>query len=152
MQLIIPVHSFVDTITNSSTEIYVSATEKTIETLKKIVNDTLAIAGSTLSCKDLFSKIELKKEVIKYGKNDKSFYFSEAELSALRERLSDDDSKDDKTGLTSDDLPSEDKNHEDLVAVFTLAPAYEKDPTVKRLSELLGSVSGTIEAEESYDC
>lgn len=50
----IPIHSFINVITNSSTEIYIMATEKTIETIKEIVNSLLSIGGSELTCDDLF--------------------------------------------------------------------------------------------------
>jgi hypothetical protein len=52
-QYIIPVHSFVDLITNSSTEIYVSPTNKTVTTLKEIINEILRIGGSKQTCDDL---------------------------------------------------------------------------------------------------
>lgn len=50
----IVIHSFVDLITNSSTEIYIMASEKTIETIKDIVNHLLAIGNSELKADDLF--------------------------------------------------------------------------------------------------
>ncbi len=57
----IKIHSFVDLITNSSTEIYIQATDKTIETIKKLIDNILEIGGSTLHCDDLFD-ISLDKE------------------------------------------------------------------------------------------
>lgn len=50
----IHVHSFIDIITNSSTEIYVQASEHTISNIKSLVNSILSIGGSTLKCDDLF--------------------------------------------------------------------------------------------------
>ena len=38
---IIKIHSFVDVITNSSTEIYIQATERTIEQIKVLINSIL---------------------------------------------------------------------------------------------------------------
>lgn len=57
----ITVHSFVDLITNSSTEIYIQATQKTIESITKLVDNILTVAGSTFKCEDLFD-ITIDKE------------------------------------------------------------------------------------------
>ena len=48
------IHSFVDIITNSSSEIYVEATENTIKNVKTLVDSLLAIGGSSLKSDDLF--------------------------------------------------------------------------------------------------
>ena len=56
-----PIHSFVDLITNSSTEIYISATEKTVESVKNLINNLLKMGQSNLTCDDLFT-IEIDKE------------------------------------------------------------------------------------------
>ena len=61
---IIRLHSFVDIITNSSTEIYIEATDKTIESLKNIINSILKMGNSTLTADDLFT-IELDPDDIK---------------------------------------------------------------------------------------
>ena len=50
----IRIHSFVDLITNSSTEIYIQATEKTVELLKAMINNILLVGKSELTCDDLF--------------------------------------------------------------------------------------------------
>jgi len=55
-----PVHSFVDLITNSSTELYIEATEKTVESIKDLVNKILSLGGSKLTCDDLFT-VEIDK-------------------------------------------------------------------------------------------
>lgn len=62
-------HSFVDLITNSSTEIYIEATEKTVESIKALVNIILNLGGSTTTCDDLFT-IELNPEDLENGEND----------------------------------------------------------------------------------
>jgi putative lipoic acid-binding regulatory protein len=51
---IIKIHSFVDLITNSSTEIYVAAGEHTVKAVKEIINNILLIGGSKLIADDLF--------------------------------------------------------------------------------------------------
>jgi hypothetical protein len=50
----IKIHSFVQLITNSSSEIFVSADDSTISGVKEIVNNLLKIGGSTLTFDDLF--------------------------------------------------------------------------------------------------
>lgn len=47
----IPIHSFVDLITNSSSETYVTATKKSVTTLKELVDSLLAGTGKT--CDDV---------------------------------------------------------------------------------------------------
>lgn len=55
MQLIIPFHSFVDLITNSSTEIYILASESTIKFIKQLVDNILTEGGSTKTFDDMFT-------------------------------------------------------------------------------------------------
>lgn len=50
----IKVHSTVAIITNSSTEIYVEATESTITNVKNLINALLSLAGSDKRCDDFF--------------------------------------------------------------------------------------------------
>ena len=50
----IHIHSFIDIITNSSTEIYVQASEHTIKNIKSLVDSILSIGGSPLKCDDIF--------------------------------------------------------------------------------------------------
>lgn len=53
-QLRIKYHSFIDIITNSSTEIYVSVGDWSVKTVKDLVNGMLKIAKSDKTCDDLF--------------------------------------------------------------------------------------------------
>lgn len=53
-QIKINFHSFIDVITNSSTEIYIQITDKTIDFIKNIINSSLKIAKSELTADDLF--------------------------------------------------------------------------------------------------
>lgn len=55
MKQIIPVHSFVDLITNSSSEIFVSADQDTVNAVKKLVNTLLTAGGGKLTADDLFT-------------------------------------------------------------------------------------------------
>lgn len=53
--LVINVHSFVDLITNSSTEIYTSAHGRTIDMAKDLVDKVLQAGGSAVTADDLFN-------------------------------------------------------------------------------------------------
>ena len=53
-KLTIKIHSFIDIITNSSTEIYVQATQQTVKNLISLIDSVLAIGGSPLKCSDVF--------------------------------------------------------------------------------------------------
>lgn len=47
-------HSFVDLITNSSSVVYVNATESTVQAIKDVVNSILKLSNSKLTADDLF--------------------------------------------------------------------------------------------------
>ena len=71
----IKIHSFIDLITNSSTEIYVAANEKTVESVKEIINGILSVGKSEYTCDDLFT-VEIDLEDFKnndYGDSGKSY-------------------------------------------------------------------------------
>ena len=53
-KLVIPIHSFVDLITNSSSETFISYDESSINAIKELVNSLLKTAGSALTSDDLF--------------------------------------------------------------------------------------------------
>ena len=65
----IPVHSFLDLITNSSSETYVTSDRQTISSLKSIINTILKAGGSTKTCDDMFT-IKLMDEDGGYGHYD----------------------------------------------------------------------------------
>ncbi len=57
-------HSFVDVITNSSTELFVCDTEKSIETVKEILTKMVNVYDDTLTFEDIFEdpKLYTKKK------------------------------------------------------------------------------------------
>lgn len=57
----INIHSFVDLITNSSSVVYVMASESTITAIKDVVNSVLKLSHSDLTADQLFN-FELYKE------------------------------------------------------------------------------------------
>jgi len=62
MEIKIPVHSIIDVITNSSTEIYVNPASNTSKVIKEFIDGILKSAGSDKKCNDLF-EIKIKKEL-----------------------------------------------------------------------------------------
>ena len=54
MRLILDIHSFIDIITNSSTEIYVSVDNSAIQSIKELINGMLAYSNSNKTCDDIF--------------------------------------------------------------------------------------------------
>jgi len=80
--LIIPLHSFVDIITNSSTEIYVAADEGTINAIKEIVNDILKLGDCKCTFDDYFTADVVWE--VEYEKNGKyrCQYHTEDEIEA----------------------------------------------------------------------
>jgi hypothetical protein len=69
----------VDLITNSSTEIYIEATDKTIESLKNIINSILKVGGSKLTSDDLFT-IELNPDDIEETKEYSDYDYKSISL------------------------------------------------------------------------
>lgn len=65
----IKIHSFIDIITNSSTEIYCAANQKTVESVKEIINGILKVGDSKYTSDDLFT-VEIDLE--EFEKNDYS--------------------------------------------------------------------------------
>lgn len=63
-KITIPIHSFVSLITNSSSEIFVNASESTVNSIKEIINSLLALGGSNLKSDDLF---DVYLEVMDYN-------------------------------------------------------------------------------------
>lgn len=47
-------HSFLDLVTNSSTEIFISANESTLKAIKNLVNDILKAGGSEVTADQMF--------------------------------------------------------------------------------------------------
>jgi hypothetical protein len=62
--IIVNIHSFVDLITNSSSEVYVTSDRKTLESVEEIINKILIAAGCEKRCKELF---KLKLESVNGG-------------------------------------------------------------------------------------
>ena len=53
-QIIIPIHSFIDVITNSSSEVFVTSDRNTVLAVKAAIDGLLELGGTTARCDDLF--------------------------------------------------------------------------------------------------
>lgn len=63
-KIVINLHSFVDLITNSSSEIFIDVGSKSVETIKELVNSLFKLGGSDLVFDDLFN---IYTEVMDYN-------------------------------------------------------------------------------------
>lgn len=54
MEIRIPIHSMIDVITNSSTEIFVSTSESSIESVKGLLQDVINLGGGDKKVDDIF--------------------------------------------------------------------------------------------------
>lgn len=59
--LLIPVHSLIELITNSSSEVFVASDRQTLEKLATMIDKVLEAGGSDKKCDDLF-KLSLRRE------------------------------------------------------------------------------------------
>lgn len=87
--LVIKIHSFIDVITNSSTEIYVRAGDHTVVAAKELVESILRAGVSNKTCDDLF-RVELAGEtlVVTPIANDNDSVAAALALSSLRHMFS----------------------------------------------------------------
>jgi hypothetical protein len=88
-QVIIPVHSFVDLITNSSSETFVSASKSSVKTVKALVDNLFAISGAKtpLTCDEVFNVDLVNKYIGRgYGSDlymTKEEYLADIERAAM---------------------------------------------------------------------
>lgn len=151
----IKIHSFIDVITNSSTEIYVQASESTIKSVKELVNGLLKMGGSTKTADDLFTF-----ELIDPG-------FADRVWDAAWHYLSDEEAPDDETGDQYEQrvkdlvdavdkknppewyqyfLDREDESYKHDVDLVVTA----RDPEAAGVAKILSSLSGLFDMEASY--
>ena len=124
-QLKLTVHSFIDLITNSSTEIYVSAHDKTIRAAKAMVNKVLAAAGAAQTADDLFD-FALTVTVT----NEKTWKESEVDVK----------SPEGKEALENQEQPE----------LHLLVTAKADSPDANAAAKALSELSELFNAEEKY--
>lgn len=64
--IFIPIHSLIDLITNSSSEVFVTSDRETLSKLRSMIDAVLVAGGSTKKCDDLF-RLSLRREDGGYG-------------------------------------------------------------------------------------
>lgn len=138
--LLIPIHSFVDLITNSSSETFVNATEKSVDTVKDLVNGMLKLSASSLTCDDLF-KIEI---VHKYESTDyKTLWLTPTEAIAKFEdgTLSEDENEPD--GSKYDGMYGE--------SSIRVTPKVSDDSKAAEVAKILSNLEGLFSYESTYN-
>lgn len=141
--LIIPVHSFVDVITNSSSEIFVSASKQTVKAIENIVDHILALGGSSEKSKDLF-KIELASGYL--TEDYDTVFLTDKELKAA---LKDGSVKFNLDEFGEDELPPsnwkpepKDGTENSYIKVTALNESEQAKKTAELLSKLQNMFSG----------
>jgi hypothetical protein len=124
------IHSFIDLISNSSSEIYVAAGDKTVKAVKEIIDNILALAKSDLTCDDLFTvEIDYKEYYTNYGDYD-----------------------DEPSKLTPKQFYEKDYSDESARNVSLLVKCT--DPTSelgKKTAKVLSDLTGLFTIEEQYN-
>jgi hypothetical protein len=131
------VHSFVSLITNSSSEIFVAADEKTVKAIKEVIDNILKLSNSNLTCDDLFTvEIDYKQYYEDYNYED-----------------DDDDSENNKSKkLTHEQFYEKDCDNECGRNVSLLVKCT--DPTSelgKKTAKVLSDLTGLFTIEERYN-
>jgi len=141
-KIIIPVHSVVDLITNSSTEIYTSATDKTISTITDFANTMLSVGGSPLRAADVFD-VKLVVADQEYG--DKPFRqtassVTEANKIIKIERRS-------RNGNNEEDYDQQWPRISSQLEITVKKP-YDTNPQIIKVVEALAALGDTYNTEE----
>lgn len=138
----IKIHSFVDLITNSSSEIYVAAGDKTVKAVKEIIDNILALAKSELTCDDLFTvEIDYQKYYDDYDGEDYD-----------DEDIDEDTEKSESKKLTPKQFFKQDQDNDYGRDVSLLVKCT--DPTSelgKKTAKVLSDLTGLFTIEEQYN-
>lgn len=146
-QITIAVHSFVDLITNSSSEIFVQANAGTIKAIKGMFDNVLKCAGSTKSADDLFT-FELGYEV------QDSDYNSSFVNKATFKKIESDFEKFEEDGgdEDSDDAPLKPVTNENEYTNVNIlvTPKDKSSKEAKEVAKTLSDLTGLFEIEVTY--
>ena len=127
---IIKIHSFIDLITNSSTEIFVEANQNTIKSVKSVIDNILKLAGSNFTADDLFEFSLVLPEVYDEEKDE---YVNDVDV---------------KSKLGKAEL----KNSEGGQDINLLVKAKdENSPEAKEAAKVLSKITSWIETGEQYN-
>jgi hypothetical protein len=162
----IKIHSFIDTITNSSTSIYVEATQNTIDTIKDLVTTLLKIGGSNKNADDLFD-FEL---IDKYLQNSINSYLYDKYVEILNDIVPNYDnlSYEERSNLKSD-IHTQFKSGKRNADWYTNQPDFQHeswhdyndvrvkvtpkspDDDTNTVSDILSKLSSLFNIEACYD-
>lgn len=148
--MIITVHSFVDLITNSSSEVFLCADANAAEGIRKIIDAVLKAANSTCRCDDMFNI-----EVLFAVRSDNGWsrdveFVPEAEFNSICEKW--EACRRNKTpGVSVDRKPAVPSDYDDVFDVKTKIRVTAKDTSSEnqqKAAELLASIEGYFSAHE----
>lgn len=136
----VPLHSVIDLITNSSTEIFVYS-ENSVEPAKELINEILKLQGIDKKCEDLFDiRVTVDEyqveQAIEYG-----YEFDDEEREGLLENLSEH-----VEAINTGNKPDWwEKAKWDVETNLEIIP---KDPKYNNLAKLMGQFLYSTEHEE----
>ena len=150
MTITIPIHSFVDLITNSSSEIFVSADANTVKAVKKLIDNILKASGSDKTSDDLFD-IGLGYEVTDIETYDNKFV-TKAEFEKIEETY-----QEWEDGDQSEDEPrfqprysDGDYSNSNLLVTVKDDVSSEQKAAAKAAAKTLSDLTGLFEIDASY--
>ena len=150
MTITIPIHSFVDLITNSSSEIFVAADENTIKAVRKLIDNILKASGSDKTSDDLFD-IGLGYEVTDIETYDNKFV-TKAEFEKIEETY-----QEWEDGDQSEDEPrfqprysDGDYSNSNLLVTVKDDVSSEQKAAAKAAAKTLSDLTGLFEIDASY--
>ncbi len=150
MTITIPIHSFVDLITNSSSEIFVSADANTVKAVKKLIDNILKASGSDKTADDLF-EISLGYEVTDNETYDNKFV-TKAEFEKIEETYQEWEDGDQRRAEPRFQPRYSDgdyRNSNILVTVKDDVPSEQK-AAAKAAAKTLSDLTGLFQIDASY--
>jgi hypothetical protein len=144
-KIVIPVHSVVDLITNSSSELYTSASEKTVKALTEFADQLLAISGSPLRSTDIFDIKLVVTDSPCYGDEGDEFknQYASTEKEAKTIITTEQRRRNKTNGDSSDAWPriSSELHIEPK-------PGYADNESVKKITKVLSKLGDTFYTED----
>lgn len=141
----INIHSIVDIITNSSTEIYIAADNSTITTIQELVDNLLSTAGSDLKSTDLFTfELEVPDRYYDSVQDSRCYGCEEFEACELRKGA--------EAIQKCEHVPSfeewKENNYDDQYDRGVIVTAKREECKVS--AKILSNLSGLFSIEEGY--
>lgn len=145
MKTIIRIHSFVDLITNSSSEIFVSASQSTVNAIKSLLSNVLKAAGSDRAVDDLFT-IEIGYEVVA-GEYGDQYPVNAAEFEKIKKAWYNRDEDEDEDAEMLRPYQPGDYIEEVTVVIVTAKDSASKE--AKAAAEVLSDLTGLFQIDAS---